>query len=361
MPDERTEATEIATALGMLGFESLIAAVDARPSELVNVSFATWDRLTEVIGSGRHQSPAHAAFENGVAFVDAADGLRGRRPVRIEWKGPQRPPGYDLLPADLRIDHVFLVSCKYQSRLLMNAAPAHLFDRALQIRNADPAVDWYALVAPEAYEAFYESVRSTLGSWLPAHSDSLTRQDRERIGRECARHWPSELELPYTNFSDEIARATAARWSNSMRSAREREFLLWRMLRFSDCPYFILGTGPHQSLRLRIATPWDWRQSFRLIAFQLSTQPSGQPRVEWEASVTELESGYERHVQGHVEIRWSHGRFCGMPEAKIYLDTPHEQVPGYFPLEAPRLQRLARATSTTDLGPGAEQCVTAES
>lgn len=40
----------------------------------------------------------------------------------------------------------------------------------------------------------------------------------------------------------------------------------------------------------------------------------------------------EVEVAGHVEIRWSHGRFGGHPEAKVYLDTPHAQVPGYHPL-----------------------------
>jgi len=37
-------------------------------------------------------------------------------------------------------------------------------------------------------------------------------------------------------------------------------------------------------------------------------------------------------VQGHVEIRWSHGRFSGAPEAKVYLDTPHANVPVFHPL-----------------------------
>ena len=32
---------------------------------------------------------------------------------------------------------------------------------------------------------------------------------------------------------------------------------------------------------------------------------------------------------GHVEIRWSHGKLSGSPEAKVYLDTPAMQVPGY--------------------------------
>jgi hypothetical protein len=33
-----------------------------------------------------------------------------------------------------------------------------------------------------------------------------------------------------------------------------------------------------------------------------------------------------------VEIRWSHGRFAQPPEAKVYLDTPMADLPGYHPL-----------------------------
>ncbi|MDE0216074.1 MAG: hypothetical protein OXN79_05775 [bacterium] len=34
----------------------------------------------------------------------------------------------------------------------------------------------------------------------------------------------------------------------------------------------------------------------------------------------------------HVEVRWSHGRFQGSPEAKVYLKTPHLETPGYTEL-----------------------------
>ena len=36
----------------------------------------------------------------------------------------------------------------------------------------------------------------------------------------------------------------------------------------------------------------------------------------------------DRVIEGHVEVRWSHGKFGGVPEAKIYLDTPHHDVAG---------------------------------
>ena len=55
--------------------------------------------------------------------------------------------------------------------------------------------------------------------------------------------------------------------------------------------------------------------------------------VGWNAIVRRRDDGSETSVAGHVEVRWSHGRFCGPPEAKVYLDTPHTAVPGYFPLE----------------------------
>ena len=42
--------------------------------------------------------------------------------------------------------------------------------------------------------------------------------------------------------------------------------------------------------------------------------------------------GGPRRLGGHVEIRWSHGRFANPPEAKVYLDTPMSELPGYHPL-----------------------------
>src|SRR5215210_1066840 len=101
MPAAKTEVTEIVTGLGMLGLDSPAAAVASRPPEMRNVSDAVWERLAESLADRR-------------------------LPLVVEWKGPTRAPGDEVVPADLRIDHVYLVSCKYLSRILHNASPAHL-------------------------------------------------------------------------------------------------------------------------------------------------------------------------------------------------------------------------------------------
>ena len=110
------------------------------------------------------------------------------------------------------------------------------------------------------------------------------------------------------------------------------EAMVWRLLRIGSAPYFVLGSSAARSLRLRIATSWDWRQQYRLIAVSMEAQAGGQPRVGWEAVVRDRASNEVHEVAGHIEVRWSHGRFGGLPEAKGYLDTPHHLVPGYFTL-----------------------------
>ena len=122
VPGELTEITEVATALGML-CPDLATAVARAPAELRNVPGAVWERIVDAHTQSKYAASFASAFENGRAFRRAVDGLRGRRPRLVEWKGPHRPPGDDVIPADLRIDHVYLVSCKYLSRVLLNPWP----------------------------------------------------------------------------------------------------------------------------------------------------------------------------------------------------------------------------------------------
>ena len=71
-------------------------------------------------------------------------------------------------------------------------------------------------------------------------------------------------------------------------------------------------------LRYRVSTPWDFREGWKLRSFDVWPDPAGQPLVRWRADVTERPTSSRRAIEGHVEIRWSHGRFSGAPEAKVH-------------------------------------------
>ena len=332
MPAPLTEITEIATALGTLAFD-LPTAVRARPDRLRNVSEIVWHRLVEAFDDGQRREAFATAFANGQAFLAADDGLRRRPPRLVEWKGPHRPPGDDVIPADIRIDHVYQVSCKYLSKVMHNPGPARLFDRLLVGEERAPA-DWFGVVAPDEYQTFYEAVREHVGAVLPSLVTDLTALDRAVLKEALRpRTLPVSVQPAWTELCGAVARASAGRWASNIGNPRTQLRLLWRLLRIGDAPYFILGAAGREHVRLRVASAWDWVQAFELRSFEVASRPRGQPEVAWVAVVEERVSGRRTSIDGHIEIRWSHGRLQGSPEAKVYLDTPHHEVPGYYSLQ----------------------------
>jgi hypothetical protein len=333
VPADRTEITEVVTGLATFGVPDLNAALAAPPTAFRGVGESRWERLRALAAEGRYRAEFAAAWANGTCFLAAADGLRGRPPQVVEWKGPQRPPGVEPLPADLRIDHVYLVSCKYNSRITLNVSPRSIFAPAA---NGAGPVDWFGEVAPEATQALYETVRFETGlvGALPDRAGCLSPSKLLRLAAALGRGpWTSSAAAEqYTTLSAAVAEVSARRWREHLRRERTREATLWRFLRVGAATYFVLGSDGTRLVRIRVGSPWDWRQSFRLRAFEVTPAVTRQPVVTWAATVDDREAGESRTVEGHVEIRWSHGRFASPPEAKVYLDTPHHQVPGYWPL-----------------------------
>ncbi len=346
MPDDRTTVTELGTALGTLPFPDAAAALARRPAQL-RITGAVWDLLDSINKSGRFATELATSFANGRALLDAPDGLRGRAPLTIEWTGGRRPPGDEVAPIDLRIDHVYLVSCKYESDILANASPARLFDGLLATTGNWDRNDWYDTVAPDELVALYRACLAAAGLvGFPPVPSQCTRSQLTQLRKSLSgRTYPDDASRSaYTALCRAVSVASAQKWSDRIESSGVApETMLWRLLRIGSAPYFVLGNDRRTGMpaRFRIASPWDWREEFVLDEFTVDAATAGQPRVDWASTCRTREDGAARRVAGHVEIRWSHGRFAQPPEAKVYLDTPMAQLPGYH-----RLDPLERSQPT---------------
>jgi hypothetical protein len=326
----------------MFPYPDVRSALRARPEELV-VPTSMWERLSDLHSTGNLADEFATAFANGRAFLDAPDALRGRRPRLVEWTGGRRPPGDEVAPVDLRIDHVYLVSCKYLSRNIANPSPARLFDGLLATTGDWEQTDWYLRMAPDEYRALYQECRAITGlDDLPDDPVDMTPVDRRRLRRALpGRTYPGDAQGHYSALCTRVSNDSAQRWRDNVDRQRSHERQAWRLLRIGNATYFLLGADAKRSLRLRVASPWDWRQAFEFLDLDIRPGQAGQPQVDWSVTYRERASGQKRTVEGHVEVRWSHGRFAQPPEAKIYLDTPTDEIPGYFALsEAPDQPRL---------------------
>jgi hypothetical protein len=336
MPDDRTLVTELATALGMLGEADINKALRSRPRAL-DLSTDSWARLNDLIDAGSREAEVQAAYENGRAFLKSPDALRGRSPILIEWTGGRRPPGDEVAPIDLRIDHVFLVSCKYLSANIANPSPGRLFDGLLTTSGDWGRGDWYLETAPAELRRLYLECRTSTGlEDLPEDPADLEPADRRRLRFALPpRVFPREAQAAYRSLCSAVSTASAKRWTDAIDRFGNPEQVLWRLLRIGNAPYYLLGADSKRSLRLRISSPWDWRQEFKFLRLEVSPSSAGQPQVDWVATYEDLSSRRRAEVRGHVEVRWSHGRFVHPPEAKIYLDTPTDELPGYHLLGDP--------------------------
>jgi hypothetical protein len=333
MSKQLTLITEIGTGLGMIpGLELQKAFNEGVPAQLVGVDEATWASIREWWEEGSHAQEFANAFEDGRYFFESDLGLRRRAPLTIEWKGPHRSPEDDPLPADLRIDSVFIVSCKNLSKVLLNPSPAALFHSALR-RPEVGGHDWYEEIAPVELADLYKAAVNHLGlTGFPRVPAQLTREERDTLKSRLVRKWPDAVAPEVTAFITAVSTRSADTLNLTLATKRDRERFYWRLLRIHSAPYFILGRQPSGPTRLRVMTPWDLRRRFAFDELEISSAAAGQPQIQWQASFTDLESGDRLRTEGHVEIRWSHGRFCGAPESKIYLDTPHEKACGYIPV-----------------------------
>lgn len=333
MSSRRTLITEVVTGLGTIPSWTLrdLSVGRGIPTELRGVLETDWSALRESLRDEQFESDFEAAFESGRYFLSASDGLRGRPPKLIEWKGRHQSPEHDPLPADVRIDHVFALSCKFFSKILLNPSPLSLFRYAL-VEGAEAGRDWFHEAAPRQYERLLGATADFLGlRGIPRSPLDLTTEQR-LVLKNAFRRWPAELESSVNEFVVAVSDESSRSLNRVLTDLRARERFYWRLLRIHSSPYFMIGAQASGPVRLRVLTPWDFRRRFEFRGFEVAPEPRGQAQVRWTAELFDRELNEIRVTEGHIEIRWSHGRFNKSPEGKVYLDTPHNQACGYSPI-----------------------------
>jgi hypothetical protein len=319
----------------MLGYQDIQRALEVRPRHIAHVDEPVFERLDNAWESGAYASDFAIAWDNGCAFARSDLGLRGRPPWALEWKGHHKPASkaIETIPADLRVDHVYLVSCKYRSRILHNAGPVALFEHLLAPSGPVTRLDWFEHIAGDAFRPVWEPVHQHAGLPPTVTPGTSTRAQRERL-RKSLLDQPIDTASPeYQAFVVATSENSASYWRARLTAPQLRNEMYWRMLRMQAAPYYVLGARHDGTpLRYRVDTPWDFNRRYTVQHFEVTPGRRGQPSVDWRAAIRDHIDGLDRAVGGHVEIRWAHGKLNLAPEAKVYLDTDPTQVAGYEPL-----------------------------
>jgi len=334
MATDKTRLTELATAVGLVWDPSAAWPQGLEALTVPGLDPAVWQPAVlpaTAVGSP-HRELLLRALENGRAFRH--DVLGGRLPELVEWQGGSRSVWTSDIPRDLTVDGVWFIQAKYDSTCVLNTSPGSLVDDLLVDHSADARRSWFEEVALDQLQSFYDHVRAdhdaALG--LPGDVRDLDHQAKGILKRLMrGRPASARAEQAYGELCRAVSIETTLRWRHQLEGATgpQRTQMLFRMLRISGGPYWLLGVKGHHPIRLRVADTRSWRERFELKRFTVLDAHAGQPQVDWRAEIADRIT-LDRHVvDGFCEIRWSHGKLQGNPECKVQVTTPLAEIPGY--------------------------------
>lgn len=342
MADERTETTELAVAFGLLNIHP--SETDYRSISTRFEGTLTGEKFQNLKNTLRDSTVLRnmfdKLFELGVCLKRARPDLFPDS-ANVRWVGPVQQSRSVTVSQDL-VYGTTSISVKAESRVVFNLSPYNLFVSLPQGRVfARGGPNWFLRQAPEAYQRLFEVVSAaTVYASVEEFERLATQTERKALQRYCAQLSKEDQERfkeRYYVLCHETAKASAEEFRRelsasleSLHAAAVLDELLRRFLRLDSSHYVLCGLDRGVPFAYLIPSITDWKRHAELA--EVSVEPdleAQQSKVRFNLSLRVRRGDGRVQVPFHAEIRWSHGRFCGNPEAKLYRDfNDWSVVPG---------------------------------
>lgn len=269
---------------------------------------------------------------------------------KIEWHGKKRQKSSVTISKDLCVNSNSYISVKANSDVVFNLSPFNLLTAVPSGGGfATREENWFLKAAPQAYQNLYFFVRKILLEEKILHKDALpeTATDFEKKAKEGTRKaiqkkleklngkLSAEFTRLYRQMCHDVALYSAKTFlenrSNVRRTQKKSadELILKTFLRLNSAPYILVENKGGEIFAVEIPDITSWSSQWNLEKVEPVADTSrGQCVVNITLHVKNKNKKSEViELPYHAEIRWSHGKFCGNPEGKLYkdfnwLDTP---------------------------------------
>lgn len=339
MPTPKTESTELSVGFGLLN------------QDPVNVSE---NDLGQLFGSSLSANKFREYKEEFLnqprlyrQFYQLGIELSSRYPLFnglncITWSGPQQQAATTSASKDLIAANI-PISVKNESNVVLNPSPYNLFVTIPSGQMpASHAENWYYTTDQLGIDKLYHFAKEHSGIALPdeylAFEQTIHREQRKEFQRAIGQFTggiKTEFKAMYEEMCHHVADISAQKFNDNYLAAASTnrrssllENLIKQFFRINSVAYFLVGLDRGKAFALWIPEITTWKKEWRLL------EMVARPDLKKNQSVVNIELVIERKnpkelitMNYRVEIRWSHGKFCGNPEAKLYKDFAWGDVP----------------------------------
>jgi hypothetical protein len=342
MPSAKTETSELSVAFGILGLDpthlypqsEIVLQFDDSLSEDKYEAFlieykrntALYERLLRVGWTMRNR---HLPFKRAGA---------------VKWTGPFHQASTTSVAKDLLVANT-PVSVKTESNVVANLSPPNMMvNLPGGTAPSSREENWYLTTKPEEFQELYAFVRgmSPELQYLPedirSFEEEAHRDDRKRIQKILKESSDSDKKAftkRYRELCHRVAEKSAdvfnqnltASLSTGARKAVRENLMRW-FFRLNAVQYVLCGIDRNEEFALVVPDLTSWLREWDLAEVVATPDITrGQSVVDFEVVCRRKKDRREHRVPYHAEIRWSHGRFSGAVESKLYKEFSWSELP----------------------------------
>ena len=262
---------------------------------------------------------------------------------KISWTGMEIDLDHSPVARDLVIlDTGVRISVKESAQLFQNPSPVKVFEKWPKGEfGGSRDGDWFITIASDELndyykacsgpsftgqpnvEAYYENVRGTT-----LNGEKQRKRFTDHVTNLHSQRNPRAIHA-YQDFCDTVSELSAETFNTNLAMKfpeirtgvfKVRNFinLISFFFKLDENEYVLCGTEEDRCFAVLMHNLTQWEEKFLLTNIEASPLPAGQPEVLIKFSFKDKTTNRQFDYLIQCQVRWSHGKFCGNPESKLY-------------------------------------------
>ena len=259
------------------------------------------------------------------------------QPNNVKWTGAKNIGAYTSVAKDIEVSN-YRVSVKENADVFINGSPERIFIYTPQglIGQTVRGCDWFYKIAPVEYNDYYQACIHELNitefpSEVTKFYDELNKEQRKIFGKKVKSLHDAKncnaLEK-YSKLCQKVSEESAKQFNSNLSKRKQALSPIFHFFfKINGISYMLAGTEKSRSFAVLLPSSDEWIRGYEFKNIIAKPKIAGQPEVILECLFYDKKNKKEFVVDLKIEIRWSHGKFCGNPEAKVYKQWSYDSLP----------------------------------
>ncbi len=263
--------------------------------------------------------------------------------IKVIWTGMETGLDHGPVARDLLINNTDIrISVKENAQLFQNPSPVKVFDkwsRGLFDKSRDE--DWFVKVASKELNEYYQvcgGFELTGQKTVEDYYKNITGSDQNGTKRRklltnhvASLHDQSRKDVleAYKKLCVKVSESSAAIFNNNLEKhfpdiktgslkAEKISQLFSFFFKLDGNEHILCGTENNKGFAVLINDLATWEKRFLITDIKAKPLDAGQPEVLITFSFQDEKTKNKFDYSIQCQVRWSHGKFCGNPESKLY-------------------------------------------